>query len=50
MLYDINGARYEIMTTNLAEVYNWIMKCVRGLALDGIVKFILQWTYKYFIG
>jgi hypothetical protein len=36
------------MTTNLAEVYNWVMKDVRGLLLVGIVEFILQGTCKYF--
>jgi hypothetical protein len=28
--YDTGGARYGIMTTNLAEVYNWVMRGVRG--------------------
>ena len=41
LLYDTNGARYDIMTINLAEVYNWVMKGVRGLPLVGIVEFIL---------
>nr|ABA97178.2 transposon protein, putative, Mutator sub-class [Oryza sativa Japonica Group] len=43
-VYDTGGARYGIMTTNLAEVYNWVMRGVRGLPLVGIVEFILHGT------
>nr|ABA98528.1 transposon protein, putative, Mutator sub-class [Oryza sativa Japonica Group] len=46
--YDTGGARYGIMTTNLAEVYNWVMRGVRGLPLVGIVEFILHGTCRYF--
>ena len=47
-VYDTGGARYGIMTTNLAEVYNWVMRGVRGLPLVGIVEFILHGTCRYF--
>nr|CAH66116.1 OSIGBa0146N20.1 [Oryza sativa] len=46
--YDTGGARYGIMTTNLAEVYNWVMRGVHGLPLVGIVEFILHGTCRYF--
>nr|ABA96499.1 transposon protein, putative, Mutator sub-class [Oryza sativa Japonica Group] len=46
--YDTGGARYGIMTTNLAEIYNWVMRGVRGLPLVGIVEFILHGTCRYF--
>nr|ABF96574.1 retrotransposon protein, putative, Ty3-gypsy subclass [Oryza sativa Japonica Group] len=46
--YDTGDARYGIMITNLAEVYNWVMHGVRGLPLVGIVEFILQGTCRYF--
>nr|AAX92751.1 transposon protein, putative, mutator sub-class [Oryza sativa Japonica Group]ABA91495.1 transposon protein, putative, Mutator sub-class [Oryza sativa Japonica Group] len=46
--YDTGGARYGVMTTNLAEVYNWVMRGVRGLPLVGIVEFILHGTCRYF--
>nr|AAX96542.1 Transposable element protein, putative [Oryza sativa Japonica Group]ABA93228.1 Transposable element protein, putative, MuDR [Oryza sativa Japonica Group] len=46
--YDTGGARYGIMTTNLAEVYNWVMRGVRGQPLVGIVEFILHGTCRYF--
>ncbi|CAO1946211.1 unnamed protein product [Urochloa humidicola] len=48
LLYDEGGARYGIMTTNLAEVYNWVLRGVRGLPLVGIVEFFLYRTMKYF--
>jgi hypothetical protein len=41
LLYDTDGARYGIMTTNFAEVYNWVMRGVRGLPLVAIVEFIV---------
>ena len=37
------------MTTNLAEVYNWVMRGMRSLPLVGIVEGILHGTCKYFI-
>nr|ABA99387.1 transposon protein, putative, Mutator sub-class [Oryza sativa Japonica Group] len=46
--YDTGGARYGIMTTNLAEVYNWVMRGARGLPLVGIVEIILHGTCRYF--
>nr|AAM19059.1 putative transposase related protein [Oryza sativa Japonica Group] len=46
--YDTGSARYGIMTTNLAEVYNWVIRGVRGLPLVGIVEFILHGTCRYF--
>ena len=36
------------MTTNLAEVYNWILRGVRDLPLVDIVEFFLYRTMKYF--
>ena len=36
------------MTTNLAEVYNWMLRGVRSLPLVGIVEFFLYRTCEYF--
>ena len=44
LLHDRGGARYDIMTTNLAEVYNWVMRGARCLPLVGIVEAILRST------
>ncbi|WVZ55652.1 hypothetical protein U9M48_006286 [Paspalum notatum var. saurae] len=48
LLYDTNGRRYGIMTTNHAECYNMVMRSSRGLPLVGIVEFILYGCAKYF--
>ena len=48
-MYDSGGARYGVMTTNLVEVYNWVMRGMRSLPLVGIVEGILQGACKYFI-
>ena len=47
-LYDTDGSRYGIRTTNLAECYNMVMRNVRALPLVGIVEFILYGCAKYF--
>jgi hypothetical protein len=48
LLYDTDGARYGIMTTNFAEVYNWVLRGVRGLPLVAIVEFIVRRCTDYF--
>ena len=37
--HDEGGAIYGIMTTNLAEVYNWVIRGVRGMPLVGIIEY-----------
>ena len=37
------------MTTNLAEVYNWVMRGARCLPFVGIVEAILRSTMNYFV-
>ncbi|WVZ86820.1 hypothetical protein U9M48_033546 [Paspalum notatum var. saurae] len=49
LLYDTNGRRYGIMTTNHAECYNMVMRSSRGLPLVGVVEFILYGCAKYFV-
>ena len=47
-MYDTDGRRYGIQTTNNVESYNMIMRGVRSLPLVGIVEFILYGCAKYF--
>jgi hypothetical protein len=49
LLYDTDGARYGIMTTNFAKVYNWVLRGVRGLPLVAIMKFIVRGCTDYFM-
>ena len=35
------------MTTNLAEVYNWVLKACRSLPLEAIIECILRGTMAY---
>lgn len=48
MLQDTHGARYGVMTTNLAETYNFVLRGNRALPLTAIVEGIFQGTVKYF--
>jgi hypothetical protein len=35
------------MTTNFAEIYNWVLRDVRGLLLIAIMKFIVRGCTDY---
>ena len=48
MFFDTHGARYGIMTTNLAEIYNWVLRGQRGLPLVAFVEGMLHGTIRYF--
>src|ERR1041384_8758256 len=48
LIKDEEGARYGIMTTNLVEVYNWIIRGVRSMPLVIIIEFFLYRTTDYF--
>ena len=41
LIADTNGSRHKIMTINLAEVYNWVLKAYCSLPLVAIVECIL---------
>ena len=48
LLHDAHGARYGIMTTNLAEIYNFVLRGNRGLPLTALVEGIMHGTMNYF--
>ncbi|WVZ72214.1 hypothetical protein U9M48_020712, partial [Paspalum notatum var. saurae] len=48
LLYDTNGRCYGIMTTNIAESYNMVMRGLRGLPLVGCIECIMYGCAKYF--
>lgn len=47
-LHNTNDARYNIMTTNIAEVYNWVIRGFRSQPLVVIVECVLHGTIGYF--
>ena len=47
LIADTDGSRHKMMTTNLAEVYNWVLKACRSLPLVAIVECILRGTVAY---
>ena len=47
-LYDTNGIRYGIQTTNHSECFNMVMRSCRAFPLVGIVEFIMYGCMKYF--
>ena len=49
LLHDTGGARYEIMTTNMFEVYNGVLKGVRSLLITAIVEESWNHTVGYFV-
>jgi hypothetical protein len=48
LLHDTHGARYGVMTTNLAESYNFVLRGNRALPLTALVEGILYGTMNYF--
>src|SRR4051812_32236287 len=48
LLHDTHGARYGVMTTNLAETYNFVLRGNRALPLTALVEGIFYGTVKYF--
>jgi hypothetical protein len=48
LLHDTHGARYGHMTTNLAEVYNFVLRGNRALPLTAIVEAVMHGTIRYF--
>jgi hypothetical protein len=47
LIADTDGSRYGIMTTNLAKVYNCVLKACHSLPLMEIVECILRGTMRY---
>jgi hypothetical protein len=48
-VFDESGSRYGIMTTNISEVFNFILKGIRALPVCGIMHYTFHKCNKYFI-
>jgi hypothetical protein len=49
LAFDEGGSRYGIMTTNISEVFNFILKGIRSLPVSGIVDYTFHKCNEYFI-
>jgi hypothetical protein len=49
LTFDEGGSRYGIMTTNISEVFNFILKGIHALPVCGIVDYTFHKCNEYFI-
>jgi hypothetical protein len=47
--FDEGGSRYGIMTTNISEVFNFVLKGIRSLPVSGIIDYTFHKCNEYFI-
>jgi hypothetical protein len=49
LAFDEGGSRYRIMTTNISEVFNFVLKVIRSLLVSGIVDYTFHKCNEYFM-
>jgi hypothetical protein len=49
LAFDEGDSRYGIMTTNISEVFNFVLKGIRALLVSGIVDYISHKCNEYFV-
>jgi hypothetical protein len=49
LAFDDGGSRYGIMTTNISEVFNFVLKGICTLPVSGIVDYTFHKCNKYFV-
>jgi hypothetical protein len=49
LAFDEGGSRYGIMTTNISEVFNFVLKGIRALPVFGIVDYTFHKCDEYFV-
>jgi hypothetical protein len=49
LAFDEGGSRYGIMTTNISEVFNFVLKCIHALPVSGIVDYTFHKCNEYFL-
>jgi hypothetical protein len=49
LAFDEGSSRYGIMTTNILEVFNFVLKGIRSLSVSEIVDYTFHKCNKYFI-
>jgi hypothetical protein len=49
LAFDEGDSRYGIMTTNISEVFNFVLKGIRALPVSGIVDYTFHKCNEYFV-
>jgi hypothetical protein len=49
LAFDKDGSRYGVMTTNIYEVFNFILKGIRSLSVSGILEYTFHKCNEYFV-
>jgi hypothetical protein len=49
LAFDDDGSRYGIMTTNISEVFNFVLKGIRALPVSGIMDYTFHKCNEYFV-
>jgi hypothetical protein len=49
LAFDEGGSRYGIMTTNISEVFNFILKGICSLPVYGIMDYTFHKCNEYFV-
>jgi hypothetical protein len=49
LAFDEGGSRYGIMTTNISEVFNFVLKGICSLPVSGIVDYTFHKCNEYFV-
>jgi hypothetical protein len=49
LAFDKGGSQYGIMTTNISEVFNFVLKGIRALPICGIVDYTFHKCNEYFV-
>jgi hypothetical protein len=49
LAFDEGGSRYGVMTTNISEVFNFVLKGIRALPVSLIMDYIFHKCNEYFV-
>jgi transposase-like protein len=49
LAFDEGGSRYGVMTTNISEVFNFVLKGISSLPVSGIVDYTFHKCNEYFV-
>jgi hypothetical protein len=49
LTFDEGSSRYGIMTTNISEVFNFVLKGIRSLSVSDIVDYTFHKCNEYFV-